>query len=695
MNYLALSGVITFICCLLNSIFVFFKAPKLRVNQTLSLCSFFIALWGVGLFWSFYLTNYNDVLFWGRFLNTVAIWIPAFFLHFVYSYVKKEQSIEIYATYFIALSYFLIAIFYPEHFVSNVSKREWFLYYPDPGIIYYFFPFYFFILVSRGVFYLIEKYRVACGETKNQILYLSIAMAIGLNGGGTSFFQVFKIPIYPFGGLGLLIMVLIFAYAITKHNLMDISLIIEKKLSTVITNFLIVLSFFLTFYLLLGTSKKLQFIALLIVTFFWAFYTDRVRIKIQTTAEKKFLKSTIPLNDILIQISKSLSETLDIQTINTIITKNLKDEIEVKEIQFLLPNNFFNSSEPFTAYQNLSKHSILKSVTAQSDLVKNLIESKQIIYINNSEKLSDELPELNVFELIVPLFYKGDLIGILTVGPKLNEDKFSKKDIEFFQALAINLSSVLQLSKPFEEIKENYKKSLEAAEVLAEQAAYATLCKGIAHEINNPLGMLKAGAERLLANPDNSNRRDRCLRMIIGNVNRLSNITQLMLTYGKSNNITLTANVQVKSIIEDLLELVQHQPNINKKITFISDIQLETTITADADKLYQVLLNITLNAIEAIEEKGSIHISLTDKTVTGLNGNEYDGIEICICDTGKGMDESTRTQIFETFFTTKHDNTGLGLATSKTIINEHNGTIQVKSEPENGTQFIIQLPSNN
>lgn len=680
---------------LITGIFVLKSNNQNWQNITFSFFCFCTFAWQ--LFWAilFQINSYELAINIVKLGYLFIIFLPTFMYHFLikvsnYNYLSDKIILRI--------SYLLCIIFAltlpSSYFVEGAYKYFW-GYYPDAGILHPFHVTQTCLVVTKGLLLVLKKF-LKCNNNivKKRLILVLLGLFIYFFA-AIDYLCNYGFEFYPPGILFIFICLNLIAFSILKYEMMEISLILRKNISTLITALLIISTFGFVLILTFKINYFIHYLSLVTLCLFWGVKGNTVSNYLITTAQKKFIKGFIEYNSVILKISSQLNSTINIQTINTIITKNLKDEIEVKEIQFLLPNNFFNSSEPFTAYQNLSKHSILKSVTAQSDLVKNLIESKQIIYINNSEKLSDELPELNVFELIVPLFYKGDLIGILTVGPKLNEDKFSKKDIEFFQALAINLSSVLQLSKPFEEIKENYKKSLEAAEVLAEQAAYATLCKGIAHEINNPLGILKAGAERLQANPDDSNRRDRCLRMIIGNVNRLSNITQLMLTYGKLNNVSLHSNVLLKSTIEDLLELVQHQPNINKKITFTSDIHSEKTITADADKLYQVLLNITLNAIEAIDEKGQIHISLTDQTVTGLNGNEYEGVEICISDTGKGMDESTRSQIFETFFTTKHDNTGLGLATSKTIINEHNGTIQVKSEPGKGTQFIIQLPSNN
>jgi len=121
------------------------------------------------------------------------------------------------------------------------------------------------------------------------------------------------------------------------------------------------------------------------------------------------------------------------------------------------------------------------------------------------------------------------------------------------------------------------------------------------------------------------------------------------------------------------------------KYRFVAQLSPEIgEIMCDPDKLKQVFINIITNAIQAMENGG---------TVTVITKKLTDGVEITIEDEGKGMSEEELLHIFEPFYTTRDSGSGLGLAISYRIIEAHKGEIKAISEPGKGTKFIIKLPS--
>jgi two-component system NtrC family sensor kinase len=154
------------------------------------------------------------------------------------------------------------------------------------------------------------------------------------------------------------------------------------------------------------------------------------------------------------------------------------------------------------------------------------------------------------------------------------------------------------------------------------------------------------------------------------------------------NSFSIKANTEKQSYnlnsgIESTLVLLRNQYKYN--IELVTDFGKIPEVKCFAGKINQVFLNIITNAIQAIEKKGEIHIS------TYLD-NGY--VKISIKDNGIGMEKEKQEKIFTPFFTTKSidKGTGLGLAISKNIIEEHDGEIEVKSEPNVGTEFIVSLP---
>ena len=231
MNYVSASGIIIFILTLLTSAFVLIKNHRNIVNITWSLYSLFIAIWGIGLFFAFKSTSYESALFWSRFLNMIALFIPCLFLHFAYSFlgINLQHRFSILLGYFFVSSYFVFSLIYPNTFVTSVSPKSDFMFYPDAGRFYVLFPIYYTVLVSIGVHHLLMAYKSSTGTLRNQLNYLFWAMAIGFSGGATTFPLLFNIPVFPFGLPGVIILVMLVAYAILKHNLMDINVFIRRS----------------------------------------------------------------------------------------------------------------------------------------------------------------------------------------------------------------------------------------------------------------------------------------------------------------------------------------------------------------------------------------------------------------------------------------------------------------------------------
>ena len=243
-------------------------------------------------------------------------------------------------------------------------------------------------------------------------------------------------------------------------------------------------------------------------------------------------------------------------------------------------------------------------------------------------------------------------------------------------------------------------------------ASLGKLVAGIAHEINNPntfilgnLNIIREAFDDILpvldAYYDNNQEykvarldytifRDSILQLVEdmqGGAKRMKKIVQDLRNYAKKDEGLLTESVEINRIIENTLRLVENQVRRNARI----DINLNRNIpeiTGNIQKLEQVMVNILINASQAIEGgKGIISIQ-TDY----LKDSEEVSIEIS--DNGKGMDEKTRKSIFDPFFTTKRGagGTGLGLSITYSIIKEHKGKIYVDSKPGKGTKFSIFLP---
>ncbi|MEO0095876.1 MAG: ATP-binding protein [candidate division WOR-3 bacterium] len=215
-------------------------------------------------------------------------------------------------------------------------------------------------------------------------------------------------------------------------------------------------------------------------------------------------------------------------------------------------------------------------------------------------------------------------------------------------------------------------------------SALSQLALGAAHEINNPLLGITSFLEMLIEEEDDVEKKTRA-KEVLENAYRISETVRGLLNFARPAPPKFT-KVNLNDLIKETVSFLHHQP-LFKKIKIQKELaDALPPITADANQIRQVLVNILLNAAQAIEDKGTITIS-TNKI------KFEDFVEIKINDTGIGIPAENLKRVFEPFFTTKRGKgTGLGLSISLTYVKNHNGEIIINSEVGKGTEVKIILP---
>ncbi len=215
-------------------------------------------------------------------------------------------------------------------------------------------------------------------------------------------------------------------------------------------------------------------------------------------------------------------------------------------------------------------------------------------------------------------------------------------------------------------------------------ASLGKLAAGVAHEINNPLTGILTNSSLLLEDLHEGDPKREDVEVIVKETIRCREIVKRLLDFAKqiAPQKKLT---NINTLIENIILLVRNQTsfrNINIEKNLSANIP---DIMVDPDQVQQVLINIILNASEAMTRGGDLTID------SGMNSNG-DSIVISVKDTGPGIPEHIRENIFDPFFTTKEHGTGLGLSISYGIIEQHGGTINVDTITGSGTTFTIYLP---
>lgn len=213
--------------------------------------------------------------------------------------------------------------------------------------------------------------------------------------------------------------------------------------------------------------------------------------------------------------------------------------------------------------------------------------------------------------------------------------------------------------------------------------AVGELTASMAHEFNNPLGIILGFAQGLLANMHPSDPHYHPVQIIVEEANRCEKLVQELLEFGRPKSADF-APTDVEQIIRKTVDLVQPHASKNHVETIVQIDERLPRIRADAQQLQQVLLNLSLNAVDAMQKGGSLRL--------GAAVNSNDQMTITVADTGIGIDADALPRIFQPFFTSKkRRGLGLGLPICDRIVKSHGGNIEVASESGRGTSFKIHL----
>lgn len=231
--------------------------------------------------------------------------------------------------------------------------------------------------------------------------------------------------------------------------------------------------------------------------------------------------------------------------------------------------------------------------------------------------------------------------------------------------------------------------------------AIGQLAGGIAHDFNNVLSGIKGLAMRALKKTRPEDPVYNKLELILKGAQRGNDLVKQILTFSRKSETKLMP-VQIGRIVKETVRMIQVSvpPNIEVRENVFTE---DDIVLADQVQVYQVLLNLCINALHAMQNTGGIlDISLSDEFIVsgeytkqpGLSEGPY--LKITVSDTGHGMSPEVMERVFDPFFTTKKpgEGTGLGLSVVKSIVKEHKGHITVSSEIKKGSSFCVYLPKN-
>jgi signal transduction histidine kinase len=429
-----------------------------------------------------------------------------------------------------------------------------------------------------------------------------------------------------------------------------------------------------------------------------------------TSYPHPFLKSeeemlTTVANQAAICIENSgLMETLDIEEILKLVLEGVTKNIGFDRARLYLVNEKRNVLECKMAVGvDVGK---IKGITLSLDpedsiVARSIVEKQPFIIPDASQdpRVNPILKEkFNLQSLVViPLLAKEKALGAIAadhVEPGKNITKETLESVMTFAqqaGLAIHNAFMYQELKTFsQQMEEKIQKTTadlrktEAQLIRSEKlAALGQLAAGIAHEIRNPLTSINILIHSLKENLPSENSHWEDLKVIEEEIHRINEIVDQFLRFAKPASPQLE-RAEVTSLFEETLQLLR--PQMGKLQIFVEkDFRSLPLITFDNEQMKQVILNLLMNAIQAMPGGGQLRLE-------GEVSKDGQWIQLSIHDSGIGIPPEDMNRLFDPFFSTKEGGIGLGLSIAHRIIDQHHGKIEVESTPGKGTLFTLWLP---
>lgn len=735
MLFYGITGLINAIASTILGLFVFFKNRKNRVGQTFILFSLSVAFWSYAYYFWQMAKNANEALFWTRMLMAGAIFIPIFYVHFVWAFLEKlnkgKKQVLILG-YFITL--FFLVLDFTRFFINKVEPELYFKFWPKPGIAYHPFLIMWFLSIAYCTKLLFSKYKSSVGIKRAQIRYVLLGITIGFIGGGTNYFLWYGIPIPPIGNILVVVYVGATGYAILRYRLMDIRLVIRKSAVYVALAFCAYAFFYFGVWFLNkmfgsvynpGAYVLAGFLTAVALLFFFLFEKF-----VNFIANNYFFGALYNQHETLKKMGEKLTTIVDLGKLITSVSEVIKKTLGLEKIAFLLIDE---NSGKYTVQKmaGFSKSEII-SLTKDDELELFLKRNRKPMTYEELEmksfyNLKERMGRIGA-SLLLPLVSQGRLQGIIILGKKISEDAFSQEDINLLEslshqtALAIenarlydrmeNFNKILK-EKVDEQTRDIKEKNVRLRKLLAMKTEFLHIAS---HQLRTPVSAIR-GLVSMLEEGDFDDAdlatRKRVFSGILKKTEKMTNVLDDILIATELDtvkNFKLKKNELMKVDIDDMSKKVINELKyeaeekgieISYKKEYLPFPSPDTykeerneegnfNILSNERDLRHILVNLVNNAITYTRAGGKIEINVNrDKNL----------ITWKVKDTGIGIPKNNHF-VFEKFKRGKNalelnrDGSGLGLFIVKKLVDAHpGGEVGFRSNKGQGTTFWVKFPA--
>jgi signal transduction histidine kinase len=538
-----------------------------------------------------------------------------------------------------------------------------------------------------GVVNFIISYRqTKITHQRLQILYLLggiiFMFFIGLVLQATNYFFQFGYSFFFVASLYSLLISFFFALAIVKYRLLDIHFIIRGSILYSILSGLVLVIYVLFIKNVCDIlAKKFETTSLLVESAFvlvLVFLLRPLERRVEELVDRFFYRDRYLFRLKFFEFTRTLLVILDLQNLLRATVDFISQALVVDNVGIWI---FDGESD---SYRLLSEKGLpgersFSKVNPFIDYLKNSPRAVELEYIKNIRDLESEIQDMIAARssLVIPLRWGEWMLGFLLVGGKENGKNFTVMEIESLEALAPAMAMSISRALMYQDLKKKDHQMMQSEKL----AALGEMAASFVHGIRNPLNIVLGSAETLkkkVPEPVQSE----LLQFIREESERINKMLSSFLEFAKPKPPAFQ-EVDLKEILERTAEFLSI-PARERQVQIIQEYpEGRIPMYLDPEQIREALVNLELNALEAMPQGGTLRLSLTQK--------ENDVI-IRVSDTGVGIPPGAESKVFDPFFTTKEQGTGLGLSIAHSVVKNHGGTISMLNNDGGGTTFILKLP---
>lgn len=664
------------------------RAPHRTLNRVFTLFALSLTSWNFDIAALYFFTDYDLALQWSENFRYGMLFIPPTVFHLA---LVLTGRLTLPNRFFLAAGYiaaFILALANSQGILVQRLESSTWGFYPLGAPLYKVHTVSDLLYFGATLFQLIRGFIASESARQREQLKLTLlGFAVGLPIGLTNLLPVYGIHVYPLGSFGNVVFCGIVTYAIVRHGLLNVELIITKTAAGVSA----VIIWFVPLWVLTtevqrriygATDNRLLLFALIVFALSGLMFPWLLRLS-ERIIRRLFWGQRLDSLQALSVFQQTLMRVLDQKKILTDLCAVLADTLQT---EFVLVYLLQPTAEAYVDPQGGAAPFAVRDALPILLIQKRgpVVREDLLLEEHNAEAqaLAKSLQERRA-EVGAPLAAQDRLLGFVLLGKKRNRDIFSREDLQLLSTLGAEVAVALENARLYEELR-NSQIMLARTDRLA---AVGTLASGIAHEIRNPLVAVQTFIQLLPEQIDDPEFRTMFLELTNSELARVSTLINDLMAFARPSPASLD-EVNLNELAEHIVRLLAGQAK-KRDITLTTRLSPEVPpCVVDQGQIKQVLMNLLMNALQATSAGGTVTLSTSLLREAGRRA----WCLVEVQDTGSGIPPDQKEQIFDPFFTTKDSGVGLGLFIAHQIIEEHGGTIDVESEVGLGARFLIKLP---